>query len=89
LHTQQRNGVFCAVRADNDVPPTIEELLEAVLSVLSVPRLYNEGQLPLEEILETAVRRMRSWCEIAASMRGREPRNRGTPTIRCCSEDRD
>jgi hypothetical protein len=25
---------------------TIEELLEAVLSVWSMPRLYNKGQLP-------------------------------------------
>jgi hypothetical protein len=29
---------------------TIEELLEAVFSVQSVPRLYNKGQLPLEEM---------------------------------------
>jgi hypothetical protein len=28
---------------------TIEELLEAVVSVQFVPRLYNEDQLPLEE----------------------------------------
>jgi hypothetical protein len=44
------------------------ELLEAVLSVRSVPRLYDEGQLPLEKILETAVRRVRGWCEMAASL---------------------
>jgi hypothetical protein len=47
---------------------TIKEVLEAVFSVLSVPRLYNEGQLTLEESLETAVRRVGSWCEMAASL---------------------
>jgi hypothetical protein len=35
---------------------TTDELLEAVFSVWSVLRLYNEGQLPLEESLETAMR---------------------------------
>jgi hypothetical protein len=34
---------------------TIAELLEAVFSVRSVPRLYNEGQLPSEESLEMTV----------------------------------
>jgi hypothetical protein len=32
-----------------DTHATIEELFEAVFSVRPVPRLYNEGQLPLEE----------------------------------------
>jgi hypothetical protein len=27
----------------------MEELLEAVVSLLSVPRIYNEGQLPLQK----------------------------------------
>jgi hypothetical protein len=36
-----------------DTHATIEELFETVFSVRSVPRLYNEGQLPLEESLET------------------------------------
>jgi hypothetical protein len=31
-----------------DTHPTIEDLLEAMFSLRSVPRLYNEGQLPLE-----------------------------------------
>jgi hypothetical protein len=31
------------------------QLLEAVFSVQSVPRLYNEDQVPLEESLETAM----------------------------------
>jgi hypothetical protein len=44
-----------------------EELLEEVLSVWSVSRLYNEGQLSLEESLETAVRRVGGWCEMAVS----------------------
>jgi hypothetical protein len=32
-----------------------KELLEAVFSVRSVPRLYNEAQLPLEETTNTRV----------------------------------
>jgi hypothetical protein len=35
------------VMAATDTHATIEELLEAVLSVRSVPKLYNQGQLPL------------------------------------------
>jgi hypothetical protein len=46
---------------------TIEELLEAVFSVRSVLTLYNEIQLPLEKVLETAVRRVGVSCETAAS----------------------
>jgi hypothetical protein len=45
-----------------------EELLEAVFSVRSVPGLYNDGQLLLEESLETAMRRIGGWCEMAASL---------------------
>jgi hypothetical protein len=50
---------------------TIEELLEALFSVRSIPRLYNESQLPLEqslETLETAVKRVGGRCEMAASL---------------------
>jgi hypothetical protein len=47
---------------------TISELSETVFSVRPVPRLYNEGQLPLEESLETAVRREGGYCEMAASL---------------------
>jgi hypothetical protein len=50
--------------------------------VLSVPRLYNENQLQLEESLdlETAVRIVGGWCEMAASLRGRERGSIGTST---------
>jgi hypothetical protein len=41
---------------------TVEELLEVVLTLRSVPRLHNEGQLPLEGI------RKEGWCEMAASL---------------------
>jgi hypothetical protein len=34
----------------------------------SVPRLYNEEQLRLRESLETAVRTVGGWCEMAASL---------------------
>jgi hypothetical protein len=54
--------------------------MEAVFSVLSVPRLYNEEQLSLPESPETTVRRAEGWCE-DASLRGREPGRRGTSTV--------
>jgi hypothetical protein len=56
------------------------ELLEAVFSVPSVPRIYNDEHLQLGKSLETAVRRVRVWCEIAASLRGREPGSREAST---------
>jgi hypothetical protein len=40
--------------AATDMHATIK-VLEVVFSVWSMPMLYNEGQLPLEESLETAV----------------------------------
>jgi hypothetical protein len=48
------------------MPATIEELLGEVFSVWSLPRLENEGQLPLEKSLETAVRRVEGWYAMAA-----------------------
>jgi hypothetical protein len=54
--------------AATDTYATIEELLEAVFCVRSVPRLYNEDQLRLRESSETAVRRIGGWCEMAASL---------------------
>jgi hypothetical protein len=53
----------------------------AVFSVRSVPRLYAGDQLPLRQSLETAVRRVGGWCEMAASLRGREPRSGGSSTV--------
>jgi hypothetical protein len=44
--------------AATDTHATIEELLVAVFSMQSVPMLNNEGQLPLQRSLETAVRRV-------------------------------
>jgi hypothetical protein len=45
-------------------------MLEAVFSVQSMPRLYNNGQLPLGRLLslEVAVRKVGCWCEMAASL---------------------
>jgi hypothetical protein len=54
--------------AATDTHTTIEELLGAAFSVHSLPRLYNEGQLPLGGSLETAVRRVGCWCEVATSL---------------------
>jgi hypothetical protein len=50
--------------------------LEGMFSVRSVPMVYNEDELPLRESLETAVRRVGGWREMAASQRGREPGRR-------------
>jgi hypothetical protein len=67
--------------------------MKAVFSLRSVPKLYNEEQLPLQESLEMAVRTVGRWCEMAASLRGREHGNRGTSTVEAItkqrSEDRD
>jgi hypothetical protein len=46
---------------------TIEDLLEEVLSMQSVPRLCNGDQLRLDS-LGTAVRRVGGWCEMAVSV---------------------
>jgi hypothetical protein len=78
--------------ATTDTQATIEELLEAVFSVLSVPRLYNEGQLSLRKSPETAVIRVGSWCEIVTSLRGREPGAEDRPLLEDVtkqSKDRD
>jgi hypothetical protein len=45
--------------------------METGISVRSVPRLDIEDQLPLRQSLETVVRRLGGWCEMAASLRGR------------------
>jgi hypothetical protein len=55
--------------------------MEETFSVRSVPGLYSEGQLPLQESPETELRRVEVWCEMAASLRGHEPRSRGTSTV--------
>jgi hypothetical protein len=47
----------------------------------SLPRLYNEDKLPLWECLQTDVRKVGGWCEMAVSLRGRELGCRGTYTI--------
>jgi hypothetical protein len=63
-----------------------------VFSLGSVLRVYNVDQLPLSvsqsrvqvEILESpeaAVSSVEGWCEMAASLRGREPGCRGPYTI--------
>jgi hypothetical protein len=69
---QQPNGSVnnghCKVIASTDTHAAIEELLKAVFSVGSVLRRCNEDQLPLEQILETAMRRVGGWCKMAASV---------------------
>jgi hypothetical protein len=72
------------VVAVTDTYAIIQELLETVFSVRFVPRRYKEDQLlsPVRrESPETAVTRVGSWCEMAVSLRVREPGIRGTSTV--------
>jgi hypothetical protein len=66
--------------AARDAHATIEELLEAVSSVRSVPELYEEKQVRLRESLEMAAGRARGWWDVAASLLGRELGSIGTFT---------
>jgi hypothetical protein len=67
---------------------TIEELSEAAFSVRSVPKRYNKDHLPLRDSLETEVRSVGGWCEMAASPEPEERPFVGDVT-RQRSEDRD
>jgi hypothetical protein len=51
-----------------DTHARIEEMLEAVFSVRPVLSLYNEGQLLLEDSLETTARREGVCYETVASL---------------------
>jgi hypothetical protein len=55
--------------------------------MLSVLRLYKEDQLPLQRSLETAVRRVGGWCEMAASLRGREPGTEECPLVKTADRE--
>jgi hypothetical protein len=70
---QQRNSVFCAVCADSNITQQMKCWKQCFL----YGPLYNEGQLPLQESLETVVRRVRGWCDRAANQRCYEPGSRG------------
>jgi hypothetical protein len=69
------------VKEATDTRAAIEDLLKSVFSLGSVSRLYNERQLQLRVSLETAVRRVGGWCEMAASLREREPGCRVTSAV--------
>jgi hypothetical protein len=43
--------------------------------------LNYEDQLPLRDRLEMAVRKVRGWCEMAVSLRGRDLGSRGTSIL--------
>jgi hypothetical protein len=58
------NNGRCQVMAATVTHATIEELLKEEFSVWSVTRIYKKGQLPLEESLETAVRRFGIWYPV-------------------------
>jgi hypothetical protein len=60
------------VIAAADTHETMEDLLEETFSMRSVSTIYNKDKLPLRDSLETALRRVGCWCEIAAILRGRE-----------------
>jgi hypothetical protein len=40
--------------------------------VQSMPKLYNEDQVPIRVSPETAVKRVGGWCEMAASPRAED-----------------
>jgi hypothetical protein len=52
--------------AATDTQATTQELLEAVFSVRSVPRLYNEDQLPLQVSRKRVLRRQLGKYEFGA-----------------------
>jgi hypothetical protein len=56
-------------------------MMEAMFSMRSEPRLYNENRQPLRKSPETAVKRGDVWCEMAASLRGRESRSTERPLL--------
>jgi hypothetical protein len=84
-HAKEQQCFLCALRRYQH-HPTIK-LLEAVFPVLSVPRLYNEDQLPLQNSLDMAVRTVGGWCVMATSLRGREPGSEGTSTVGKCYQE--
>jgi hypothetical protein len=43
-------------------------MLEAVISLRPEPTVYSKSQLMLEKSLQTAVRIVGGWCEMAASL---------------------
>jgi hypothetical protein len=60
--------------------------MEETFSVRSVPGLYDEDQLPLWESLETKVRRVGGWSEMAARMRGRELLFQNFSILQCAQQ---
>jgi hypothetical protein len=60
----------------------------AAFSVLSVPGLYNEDQLPLRDRPETAVTRVGDWCEMVASLRGTCPGEEERPLLEAVNKQR-
>jgi hypothetical protein len=59
-------------------------IMEEMFPVRSMLRLYDEDQLPSRDNLETAVRGVRGWCEMAVSLPGHELGSRGTFTVGRC-----
>jgi hypothetical protein len=51
-----------------------------------MPRLHDEDQLPSQDSLDTAVRRVKGWCEMSVSLRGHELWSRGTFAIGRCHQ---
>jgi hypothetical protein len=79
LHTQQRNGVFCAVRADSNVTQQWKNCWKQCF-LYSPYRGYIKGT---SFHYVTVLRRQLEgwgWCEMAASLRGHETGSRGTST---------
>jgi hypothetical protein len=68
-------------------------ITEETFFAQSVPMLYNKEQVPLQECLEMAVRRVGGWCEMAAACEGMSPGAEERPLLEAVtkqfSEDPD
>jgi hypothetical protein len=88
LRNMQQWGTWEAVFSSWPMPmlhyATIKELLEAVFSVCSMPRLCNKGQLPWQKSPETEIRRVRGWYEIDTGLWGCKPKSRGSFVVGKC-----
>jgi hypothetical protein len=58
-----------------------DAIMMVTFSVRYMPKLYNENQMPLQDSLEMAVRRVEGWCEMATSLQGCESGSTGMSTI--------
>jgi hypothetical protein len=85
------SGSVAVTRDGSNRQTQQKELLDAVFSVRSVPRLYNEDQLPLQESRDD--RRVGGWCEMVTACKDVSPGAEECPLLeditKQCSADGD